>query len=64
MRIGVRTIESVVRRSLIKNPSVTKMLRPKQTNMMFFLENLLRSVGEMRHPNFKKMFKTIDIMKT
>ena len=64
MRIGVRTIESVVRRSLIKNPSVTKMLRPKKATMMFFLENLLRSVKEMRHPNFKKMIKTIVIMKT
>ena len=64
MRIGVRIIELVVRSSLIKNPSVTRILRPKKANMMFCLENLLRSVGEMRQPNFKKIIEIIVIMTT
>ena len=64
LRIGVRVIESVVRRSLIKIPNVIRIFSPKVANRIFFLENLLRKVGEMRQQNFKKITKVIVTKKT
>ena len=64
IRIGVMVIESCVRSSLIKIPKVTKMFSPKVANRIFCLENLLRKVGEMRQPHFKKIIEIMEKKKT